>query len=73
MGYKEKPKYETLACILKDGLKAIQAKDDGRLVFTPPSGPISPPVKVHTHTYMLYTIAVNHVLSALEDICADEC
>uniref|UniRef100_H3CLR5 VRK serine/threonine kinase 1 n=1 Tax=Tetraodon nigroviridis TaxID=99883 RepID=H3CLR5_TETNG len=34
LGYKEKPKYEALACILKTGLKAIRAKDDGKLEFT---------------------------------------
>lgn len=51
LGYKEKPKYEALACILKAGLKAIHAKDDGKLEFTPPAGPKSP-AKVHVHTYM---------------------
>lgn len=55
LGYKEKPRYEKLACILKNGLKTIQAKDDGKLDFTPPSGALSAPVKVHIHmrTYMV--------------------
>ncbi|TWW71557.1 serine/threonine-protein kinase VRK1 isoform X1 [Takifugu flavidus] len=48
LGYEEKPRYETLACILKNGLKALQAKDDGKLDFTPPSGAISSPVKKAT-------------------------
>lgn len=42
LGYNEKPKYEALACILKAGLKAIRAKDDGKLEFTPPTGATSP-------------------------------
>lgn len=45
LDYKEKPKYEVLARILKTGLKAIHAKDDGKLEFTPPTEPVSP-VKV---------------------------
>lgn len=39
LGYKEKPKYEVLASILKTGLKAIHAKDDGTLEFTAPPAP----------------------------------
>lgn len=51
LGYKEKPKYEVLASILKTGLKAIHAKDDGTLEFTAPPAP----TKVRVHMYMLFT------------------
>lgn len=51
LGYKEKPKYEVLASILKTGLKAIHAKDDGTLEFAPPPAP----TKVHVHMHMLFT------------------
>lgn len=52
LGYKEKPKYEALACILKTGLKAIRAKDDGKLEFTPPTGAVSPAkVRGHMHAF----------------------
>lgn len=57
LGYKEKPKYEVLACILKAGLKAIRAKDDGKLEFTPPARPLSrAKVRMHVHTYMLFAM-----------------
>ncbi|XP_074516798.1 serine/threonine-protein kinase VRK1 isoform X2 [Sebastes fasciatus] len=45
LGYEDKPPYEKLRSILQAGLKAIQAKDDGKLKFTPVSGSASPPAK----------------------------
>lgn len=48
LGYEDKPPYEKLRSILQAGLKAIQAKDDGKLKFTPVSGSASPPAKVRT-------------------------
>uniref|UniRef100_A0A3Q2ZFC9 non-specific serine/threonine protein kinase n=1 Tax=Kryptolebias marmoratus TaxID=37003 RepID=A0A3Q2ZFC9_KRYMA len=49
MGYKDRPPYEKLRSILQNGLKAIQAKDDGQLEFPPVSGALAAPVKVRTH------------------------
>ncbi|XP_018553234.1 serine/threonine-protein kinase VRK1 [Lates calcarifer] len=45
LGYQDKPPYEKLRSILQAGLKTIQAKDDGKLEFTPINGAISPPAK----------------------------
>ncbi|XP_044023756.1 serine/threonine-protein kinase VRK1 isoform X2 [Siniperca chuatsi] len=45
LGYQDKPPYEKLRSILQAGLKAIQAKDDGKLEFTPVSGAVSSPAK----------------------------
>lgn len=50
LGYQDKPPYDKLRSILQAGLKAIQAKDDGKLEFTPVSGAVSTPAKVSTHT-----------------------
>lgn len=56
LGYQDKPSYEKLRSILHAGLKAIQAKDDSKLAFTPVSGVVSPPAQVNernlacTHT-----------------------
>lgn len=36
--YHDKPSYEKLRSILQAGLKAIQAKDDGKLEFTTVNG-----------------------------------
>ncbi|XP_032356531.1 serine/threonine-protein kinase VRK1 [Etheostoma spectabile] len=44
LGYQDKPPYEKFRSILKGGLKAIQAKDDGKLNFTPAT-PVSPPAQ----------------------------
>ena len=52
LGYKDKPPYEKLRSILRDGLKAIKAKDDGKLEFTAVNGAVSLPVKVSTHTLL---------------------
>uniref|UniRef100_A0A8C4FH94 non-specific serine/threonine protein kinase n=1 Tax=Dicentrarchus labrax TaxID=13489 RepID=A0A8C4FH94_DICLA len=38
LGYQDKPPYEKLRSILRAGLKAIQAKDNGKLEFTPVIG-----------------------------------
>lgn len=35
LGYQEQPQYEKLRTILQAGLKAVQAKDDGKLEFSP--------------------------------------
>ncbi|KAJ3613732.1 hypothetical protein NHX12_019978 [Muraenolepis orangiensis] len=47
--YSEEPPYDVLRSILQAGLKAIGAKDDGKLVFTTPAkrgaGPASPAKK----------------------------
>ncbi|XP_049917937.1 serine/threonine-protein kinase VRK1 [Epinephelus moara] len=48
LGYQDKPPYEKLRFILQDGLKAIQAKDDGKLTFTPVSGAASRPAQKTT-------------------------
>ncbi|XP_041828777.1 serine/threonine-protein kinase VRK1 [Melanotaenia boesemani] len=48
LGYKDKPAYEKLRSILQDGLKAIKAKDDGRLQFPATNGAGSPPVQKST-------------------------
>ena len=50
LSYEDKPPYEKLRSILKAGLKAVQAKDDGKLEFTPVNGAVPPPAKVSTHT-----------------------
>ncbi len=50
LGYQDTPPYEKLRSILQAGLKAIQAKDDSKLEFTPASGTASPPAQVSTHT-----------------------
>lgn len=50
LGYQDKPPYEKLRSILQAGLKTIQAKDDGKLEFTPINGAVSPPAKVSTHS-----------------------
>ncbi|TDG99298.1 hypothetical protein EPR50_G00209620 [Perca flavescens] len=44
LGYQDKPPYEKFRSILQAGLKAIQAKDDGKLNFTPAT-PVSPPAQ----------------------------
>ncbi|XP_028994844.1 serine/threonine-protein kinase VRK1 [Betta splendens] len=41
LGYQDKPPYAKLRSILQSGLKAIQAKDDGKLKFTPAVGAVS--------------------------------
>ncbi|XP_028252283.1 serine/threonine-protein kinase VRK1 [Parambassis ranga] len=46
--YQDKPPYEKLRSILQAGLKAIQAKDDGKLEFTSVNGATSPPAKKTT-------------------------
>ncbi|XP_036928498.1 serine/threonine-protein kinase VRK1 [Acanthopagrus latus] len=46
LSYEDKPPYEKLRSILKAGLKAVQAKDDGKLEFTPVNGAVPPPAKV---------------------------
>ena len=51
LSYEDKPPYEKLRSILKAGLKAVQAKDDGKLEFTPVNGAVPPPAKVSTHTH----------------------
>lgn len=69
LGYKEKPKYEALACILKAGLKAIHAKDDGKLEFTAPAGPRSPAkvhVRMHTRAVCAFRKAGNHFFQLWE-------
>ncbi|XP_042357127.1 serine/threonine-protein kinase VRK1 isoform X2 [Plectropomus leopardus] len=43
--YLDKPPYENLRSILQAGLKAIQAKDDGKLIFSPVIGAVSSPAK----------------------------
>ncbi|KAM4723392.1 serine/threonine-protein kinase VRK1 isoform 1-T3 [Anableps anableps] len=48
LGYKDKPPYQKLRSILQNGLKSIQAKDDGQLEFTPVSGVPTPPTKKMT-------------------------
>ncbi|KAM4541779.1 serine/threonine-protein kinase VRK1 [Odontesthes bonariensis] len=48
LGYQDKPPYEKLRSILRDGLKAIKAKDEGKLEFTPVNGAVSLPVKKTT-------------------------
>ncbi|XP_045919117.1 serine/threonine-protein kinase VRK1 isoform X1 [Micropterus dolomieu] len=48
LGYQDKPPYDKLRSILQAGLKAIQAKDDGKLEFTPVSGAVSTPTKKTT-------------------------
>ncbi|GAA6233159.1 serine/threonine-protein kinase VRK1-like [Lates japonicus] len=45
LGYQDKPPYEKLRSILQAGLKTIQAKDDGKLEFTPINEAVSPPAK----------------------------
>lgn len=50
LGYQDKPPYEKLRSILQAGLKAVQAKDDGKLKFAAVTGAASPPAKVSTHT-----------------------
>lgn len=45
LGYQDKPPYEKLRSILLAGLKAVQAKDDGKLEFTPVNGAVSPLAK----------------------------
>lgn len=51
LGYQDKPPYEKLRSILQAGLKAIRAKDDGKLEFTPANRAASPPAQVSTHTH----------------------
>lgn len=41
LGYHDKPPYEKLRSILQAGLKAIQAKDDGKMEFTTVNGAAS--------------------------------
>uniref|UniRef100_A0A8C6UJF3 non-specific serine/threonine protein kinase n=1 Tax=Neogobius melanostomus TaxID=47308 RepID=A0A8C6UJF3_9GOBI len=41
LDYQEKPPYDTLRSILQAGLKSIQAKDDGKLVFNVVNGTTS--------------------------------
>ncbi|XP_070698451.1 LOW QUALITY PROTEIN: serine/threonine-protein kinase VRK1 [Pempheris klunzingeri] len=48
LGYHDKPAYEKLRSILQAGLKAIQAKDDGKLDFSAVNGVLSPPAKKTT-------------------------
>ncbi|XP_072221767.1 serine/threonine-protein kinase VRK1 [Leuresthes tenuis] len=48
LGYKDKPPYEKLRSILQDGLKAIKAKDEGKLEFSAVNGAVSPPAKKTT-------------------------
>ncbi|XP_027132582.1 serine/threonine-protein kinase VRK1-like isoform X2 [Larimichthys crocea] len=43
--YQDKPPYDKLRSILQAGLKAVQAKDDGKLEFTPANGAVPPPAK----------------------------
>ncbi|KAM9341757.1 serine/threonine-protein kinase VRK1 isoform 2-T3 [Symphorus nematophorus] len=45
LGYQDKPPYDKLRSILQAGLKAAQAKDDGKLEFTPVNGAVSPAKK----------------------------
>ncbi|XP_034419575.1 serine/threonine-protein kinase VRK1 isoform X3 [Cyclopterus lumpus] len=47
LGYEDKPPYEKLRSILQAGLEAIQAKDDGKLKFTPVSASVSPPAQTN--------------------------
>uniref|UniRef100_A0A672YFQ8 non-specific serine/threonine protein kinase n=1 Tax=Sphaeramia orbicularis TaxID=375764 RepID=A0A672YFQ8_9TELE len=42
LGYHDKPPYEKFRSILQAGLKAIQAKDDGKMEFTTINGAASP-------------------------------
>ena len=59
LGYTDRPEYDVLRDILQAGLKAVGAKDDGKLVFTAAANgdaPRTSPVKVslprtHTHTH----------------------
>ncbi|XP_068195700.1 serine/threonine-protein kinase VRK1 [Antennarius striatus] len=46
--YNDKPPYERLRSILQAGLKAIRAKDNGKLDFTPDSRAASPPAQKST-------------------------
>lgn len=46
LGYQDKPPYAKLRSILHAGLKAIQAKDDGKLEFTAAPGAVSVAAKV---------------------------
>uniref|UniRef100_A0A8C7Y620 non-specific serine/threonine protein kinase n=1 Tax=Oryzias sinensis TaxID=183150 RepID=A0A8C7Y620_9TELE len=50
LGYKDKPRYETLRSVLQSGLKSLQQKDDGQLEFTAGGGaaPAPAPAKVST-------------------------
>ncbi|XP_037343321.1 serine/threonine-protein kinase VRK1 isoform X1 [Pungitius pungitius] len=48
LGYQDKPPYDKLRSILQAGLEAIQAKDDGKLQFSPVSGGVPPPTKKAT-------------------------
>ncbi|XP_059209913.1 serine/threonine-protein kinase VRK1 isoform X2 [Centropristis striata] len=45
LGYQDKPPYEKLRSVLQAGLKALQAKDDGKLKFPPASEAVLPPAK----------------------------
>lgn len=51
LGYQDKPPYEKLRAILQNGLKAIRAKDDNQLEFSPVRGAPAPAVKVRTHQH----------------------
>ncbi|XP_041668758.1 serine/threonine-protein kinase VRK1 [Cheilinus undulatus] len=42
LGYQDKPAYDKLRFILQDGLKSIQAKDDGKLEFAAVNGAAPP-------------------------------
>ncbi|TKS86191.1 Serine/threonine-protein kinase VRK1 [Collichthys lucidus] len=46
--YQDKPPYDKLRSILQAGLKAVKAKDDGKLEFTPANGAVPPPAKKAT-------------------------
>lgn len=53
LGYRDRPAYDKLRSILQAGLEAIQAKDDGKLQFSPPVGggvaaPAPAPAQVST-------------------------
>lgn len=45
LGYTDQPRYQELRCILRAGLTA-QARDSGKLDFSPATGPVPRPVQV---------------------------
>uniref|UniRef100_A0A3Q3XAT0 non-specific serine/threonine protein kinase n=1 Tax=Mola mola TaxID=94237 RepID=A0A3Q3XAT0_MOLML len=55
LGYQDEPAYEKLRSILQAGLKATQAKDDGKLDFTPVNAAVSHPAQVNVDTLTLFT------------------
>lgn len=66
LGYQDRPSYEKLRSILWAGLKAIQAKDDGKLEFILVNEAISPLIQVnpctHTELYFIYFFSIITIL-----------